>query len=190
VQQYQDFRLFMAWKLPSVFDITGWASGQSIQSVQSWVMRCWHGYLSAVRCRWFACGPADTTATPSSCLIKIQIGLTFLVPACPSCSGKEAVKWMSYGLKMLLLKWCRKCRNTVFLLQYIWLLWLLWLIFLALTDVHMDEHSKLHAFLLSYCQYVCICHFWKKGAAIFLPLTLPNAETHFALSFLRESHSC
>jgi len=29
------------------------------------VMWCWHDYLSAVRCRWFAHGPADTTATPS-----------------------------------------------------------------------------------------------------------------------------
>jgi len=29
-------------------------------------MRCWHGYLSGARCTWFACGPADATATPSS----------------------------------------------------------------------------------------------------------------------------
>ena len=29
------------------------------------VMRCWHGYryLSAARCKWFAYGPADATAT-------------------------------------------------------------------------------------------------------------------------------
>ena len=26
----------------------------------------WHGYLSAVKCKWFAYGPADATATPSS----------------------------------------------------------------------------------------------------------------------------
>jgi len=25
-------------------------------------VRCWHGYLSAARCRWFAYGPADATA--------------------------------------------------------------------------------------------------------------------------------
>jgi len=43
-----------------------------------WVMRCWHGYLSEVRCKWFACGPADATATPFiSCFIKIQNGLPF-----------------------------------------------------------------------------------------------------------------
>jgi len=32
---------------------------------KNWVMRCWHGYLSAARCNWFAYGPADATATPS-----------------------------------------------------------------------------------------------------------------------------
>jgi len=32
----------------------------------NWVMECSRGYLSVVRCKWFACGPADATATPSS----------------------------------------------------------------------------------------------------------------------------
>jgi len=35
-----------------------------------------------------------------SCFIKIQIGLTFLVPAYPGCHGKEAVKWLSVCLIM------------------------------------------------------------------------------------------
>jgi len=30
------------------------------------VVRYWHGYLSGVRCKWFAYGPADGTATLSS----------------------------------------------------------------------------------------------------------------------------
>ena len=34
--------------------------------VKYWVMRCWRSYLSGVRCRWFAYGPADATTTPSS----------------------------------------------------------------------------------------------------------------------------
>ena len=62
---------------------------------KSWVMRCWCGYLSAARCRLFAYGPADATASPNpiiSCLIWTQIGFTFLVPAYPGCPGKEAVK--------------------------------------------------------------------------------------------------
>jgi len=30
------------------------------------VVKYWHGYLSEVTCKWFAYGPADATATPSS----------------------------------------------------------------------------------------------------------------------------
>jgi len=39
---------------------------KSIQAVKNWVMRCWHGYLSLARCKWFAYGPAYATATPLS----------------------------------------------------------------------------------------------------------------------------
>jgi len=46
---------------------------------KNWVMRFWHGYLSGTRCKWFAYGPADATAI-ISWFIKIQIGLTCLVP--------------------------------------------------------------------------------------------------------------
>jgi len=47
------------------------------------------------------CGPADATAIPkphylllhlNQVWFKIQTGFTFLVPAYPGCSGKEAVK--------------------------------------------------------------------------------------------------
>ena len=31
---------------------------------KNWLMRCWCGYLSGVRCRLFAYGPADATAIP------------------------------------------------------------------------------------------------------------------------------
>ena len=33
---------------------------------KSWVVRCWHGYLSGARCKWSASGPADATVNPSS----------------------------------------------------------------------------------------------------------------------------
>jgi len=33
---------------------------------KNWVVTYWHGYLSGVRCKWFAYGPSDATATPSS----------------------------------------------------------------------------------------------------------------------------
>jgi len=32
-------------------------------SLQTWLMRCWCGYLSGARCRLFAYGPADATAS-------------------------------------------------------------------------------------------------------------------------------
>jgi len=38
----------------------------SIWPVKNAVMRCWHGYLSGAKCKWFACGPSDATTTPSS----------------------------------------------------------------------------------------------------------------------------
>jgi len=55
--------------------------------------RCWHSYLSGARCKWFACGQADATATAIiCCFIKIQIGLTFLMLAYPGLSWKRG-RW-------------------------------------------------------------------------------------------------
>jgi len=46
--------------------LTCWLGiGNSIRPVKNWVMRCWHGYLSGAS-KWFAYGPADTTAILSS----------------------------------------------------------------------------------------------------------------------------
>ena len=42
---------------------------------KNWLVRYWQGYLSEARCRWFAYGPADATAT--SCSSKIQNGLPY-----------------------------------------------------------------------------------------------------------------
>jgi len=39
---------------------------KSIRPVINWVMRCCRGYLSGVRWKWFAYGPADAIATVSS----------------------------------------------------------------------------------------------------------------------------
>jgi len=33
---------------------------------ENWVVKYWRGYVSGARCKWFAYGPADATATPSS----------------------------------------------------------------------------------------------------------------------------
>jgi len=49
---------------------------KSIRAVKNWVMKCWHRYLSWVRCKWFAYGPANTTATPSS-LVSLKSTLIY-----------------------------------------------------------------------------------------------------------------
>jgi len=58
-------------------------------------MRCWHGYISGARCKWFAYDPADATATHHLLLHKNPEWLTFLVPAYTGYPGKQAVKWVS-----------------------------------------------------------------------------------------------
>ena len=65
---------------------------------KNWVMRCWCGQLSRARCRLFAWGPLMPLLSRNpitSCLVEIQTGFTFLVPAYPGSLGKEAVKRMS-----------------------------------------------------------------------------------------------
>jgi len=44
--------------------LVGWQEGHL--ACKNWVVRYWHGFLSGARCKWFAYGPADGTATPSS----------------------------------------------------------------------------------------------------------------------------
>jgi len=44
------------------FDTTGWVSGTASGSGKN--TKFWCGYLSGARCKWSACGPADTS-TPS-----------------------------------------------------------------------------------------------------------------------------
>ena len=48
-----------------------WLGGRkNILPMKTWVMRCWHGYLSGARCKWLTYGPADATDTPSPLLQK------------------------------------------------------------------------------------------------------------------------
>jgi len=51
------------------------------------VMRCWHGYLSGVRCKWFWCHCHPII----SCFITTPIPLVFLVPAYRRSPGKETI---------------------------------------------------------------------------------------------------
>jgi len=58
--------------LPSVLWHCWLGVRKSIRPVglKIWVMRCWRGYRSEVRCKRFAYGTADATATPSSLAFK------------------------------------------------------------------------------------------------------------------------
>jgi len=47
------------------FDTVHWVE-EGHPACKNWVVRYWRGYLSGARCKWFAYGPADATATPSS----------------------------------------------------------------------------------------------------------------------------
>ena len=49
--------------LPSVLWCCWLGGRKGIRPVKNWVVGCWHGYMSGVRCRLFAYGPADVTAS-------------------------------------------------------------------------------------------------------------------------------
>ena len=50
---------------------------KSICLIKNWGMTCRHGFLSKVSCKWFAYGPVDTTAIPSS-LASLKSKLVYL----------------------------------------------------------------------------------------------------------------
>ena len=60
---------------------------KSISPVKNWVMGCWHAYLSRARCKWFAYGPADATATPLS-LASLKSRMVYL-----PCAGLPRLFW-------------------------------------------------------------------------------------------------
>jgi len=43
-------------------------------------MRCCCGYLSGARCRLFACGPADATATPKHYILLPHLNSDWFLP--------------------------------------------------------------------------------------------------------------
>ena len=60
------------------FDAVGWAAGRASCLQKNWVVGCWHGYMSGVRCR-FAYGSADATAIHYLLLQYIQVAFIFMV---------------------------------------------------------------------------------------------------------------
>jgi len=80
--------------LPSVLWRCWLGGRKGIWPVKNWVVGYWRGYLSGVRCKWFAYDPADATATPSS-LAPVKSRMDYLSGAgLPRLSWKKTVKWM------------------------------------------------------------------------------------------------
>ena len=77
------FILFTADKLSLVLWPCWLGIRKSIRPVKIWVVRCWRGYLSGVRCRLFAYGPADATVSQN------PITLPHLNPDLPRSSWKR-----------------------------------------------------------------------------------------------------
>jgi len=62
--------------LPSVLWQCRFGVTKRIHTVKNWLMKCWRGYLSGARCKWFACGPADATPSlPPHFLISSKVRL-------------------------------------------------------------------------------------------------------------------
>ena len=59
---------------------------------KNWVIRCWSGYLSAARCKWFAYCPADATDTSSSLASLKSRLVTLSGPGLPRFSRKRGCK--------------------------------------------------------------------------------------------------
>ena len=89
--------------LPSVLWRCWLGGRKGIRPVKNWVVRCWRGYLSGVRCR-FAYAHLMPLPLTVCCFSKIQIGFTFLVPAHPGCPGKRAVKRVCVLLSLLCIR--------------------------------------------------------------------------------------
>ena len=72
--------ILVLW-IPSVLWLC-WLGGRNgIRPVKKlWVVGCWHGYLSGAKCR-LAYDPCWCHCHSLSCVSKIQIGFSFLVPA-------------------------------------------------------------------------------------------------------------
>jgi len=76
--------------MPSVLWCS-WLGGRKASWVKSWVMGCWHCYLSRARCR-LAYAQLMPLPLTVSCFSKIQIGFTFQVLAHPGSPRQRAVK--------------------------------------------------------------------------------------------------
>jgi len=71
IQQYlqcshRPYHFHSTGNQPSVLWHCWLGARNGIRPAKYWVIRCWHGYSSAARCKWIAYGPADANATSLS----------------------------------------------------------------------------------------------------------------------------
>jgi len=76
-----------------------------------WVVRYWYSYLSGVRCKWFAYGPADANTTSSS-LASLKSRMVYL-----SGAGLPRLSWYCFAMQLLILQCCKYCK-TLSVLEY------------------------------------------------------------------------
>ena len=102
-------------------------------SWQVQVVSYWRGYVSGARCKWFAYGPADATATPSSLASLNPAWFNFLVPAYPGCPRKRPLNvcssWQvrqAFPVPQLLSLWRQPEKNQLDHVSYTANAWLLW----------------------------------------------------------------
>jgi len=89
---YRTCYYHLHYYMPSMFWYCWLGIRKSIWPVKTWVMRCWHGCLSVSEVQINVLHMVQILSPIFSCFIKIQNGLTFVVPAYPGCPGKEAIK--------------------------------------------------------------------------------------------------
>jgi len=81
------YKLHAVFSVPSVLWHCWLVSRKGIWPSQNWVVMYWRGYLSGARCRWFAYGPADANAIPSS-LAPVKSRMVYL-----SGAGLPRLSW-------------------------------------------------------------------------------------------------
>ena len=85
--------VFLWWHMPSMLWRCWLGGRKGIRPVKNWVVRCWCGFCLEQGADLHVAQLMPLPLTVS-CLSKIQIGFTFLVPAHPRSPGKRAVKWV------------------------------------------------------------------------------------------------
>jgi len=166
-------RLFLE-QFPLVLWCCWLASRKGIQPAKNewW---CWRGYLSGARCKWFAYGPADATATLSSLPPFPQIDII----------GAMVIVWRVRG-KIIRSVLCNIVRNNCAQCNaHTWTdLTVLWIGFCLTGPISLCLGSFLYMY---YCMYAYDCNmvrwtWWDWSLS--LGLLLPSVLWHCRLGHL------